>query len=46
MTPAAARLFVGGQWVDPDGGHYEVTDPATERPVGDAPEASTEQVYA
>ncbi|MEU2282108.1 aldehyde dehydrogenase family protein [Streptomyces sp. NPDC013178] len=40
------RLFIGGRWVDPDGGHYEVTDPATEEAVGWAPEASRDQVLA
>ncbi|WP_079161449.1 aldehyde dehydrogenase family protein [Streptomyces fodineus] len=40
------RLFIGGQWVEPDGGHYPVTDPATEETVGWAPEASPEQVGA
>ncbi|MFD9002073.1 aldehyde dehydrogenase family protein [Streptomyces sp. NPDC059582] len=40
------RLFVGGSWVEPDGGHYEVTDPATEETVGWAPEASRDQVRA
>ncbi|MDX3522883.1 aldehyde dehydrogenase family protein [Streptomyces scabiei] len=40
------RLFVGGSWVEPDGGHYEVVDPATEGVVGWAPEASREQVHA
>ncbi|MBR8642234.1 aldehyde dehydrogenase family protein [Streptomyces tuirus] len=39
-------LFVGGSWVEPDGGHYEVIDPATERAVGWAPEASRDQVLA
>ncbi|MEV7385184.1 MULTISPECIES: aldehyde dehydrogenase family protein [unclassified Streptomyces] len=38
------RLFVGGAWVEPAGGHYEVVDPATEETVGWAPEASSEQV--
>ncbi|OIK07193.1 aldehyde dehydrogenase family protein [Streptomyces monashensis] len=37
------RLFVGGAWVEPDGGYYPVTDPATEESVGRAPEASPEQ---
>jgi acyl-CoA reductase-like NAD-dependent aldehyde dehydrogenase len=40
------RLFVGGAWVEPDGGHYEVTDPATGESVGRAPEASPDQVRA
>ncbi|QEV18632.1 aldehyde dehydrogenase family protein [Streptomyces alboniger] len=40
------RLFIGGEWVGPDGGHYEVIDPATEEVVGLAPEASREQVHA
>ncbi|CAL9475325.1 aldehyde dehydrogenase family protein [Streptomyces sp. enrichment culture] len=40
------RLFVGGAWVEPDGGYYDVLDPATEDTVGLAPEASAEQVYA
>lgn len=40
------RLFVGGSWVEPDGGYYAVTDPATEETVGWAPEASRDQVHA
>ncbi|MDL5202170.1 aldehyde dehydrogenase family protein [Streptomyces sp. ALI-76-A] len=40
------RLFVGGSWVEPDGGHYEVVDPATEERAGLAPEASRDQVRA
>ncbi|KKD03358.1 aldehyde dehydrogenase family protein [Streptomyces sp. WM6386] len=40
------RLFVGGAWTEPEGGHYEVLDPATERTVGWAPEASRDQVHA
>ncbi|MPY59942.1 aldehyde dehydrogenase family protein [Streptomyces spongiae] len=43
---AGGNLFIGGAWVEPDGGHYEVIDPATERVVGLAPEASREQVHA
>ncbi|MBD0709385.1 MULTISPECIES: aldehyde dehydrogenase family protein [unclassified Streptomyces] len=39
------RLFVGGSWVEPDEGHYEVVNPATEEVVGLAPEASRSQVY-
>ncbi|MGY5007441.1 aldehyde dehydrogenase family protein [Streptomyces sp. 900105755] len=40
------RLFVGGRWVAPDDGYYDVVDPATEETVGRAPEASREQVLA
>ncbi|MEU0189944.1 aldehyde dehydrogenase family protein [Streptomyces afghaniensis] len=43
---ARQALFVGGSWVEPDGGHYEVIDPATEQTVGWAPEASRDQVHA
>ncbi|MGW2301753.1 aldehyde dehydrogenase family protein [Streptomyces sp. NPDC001809] len=45
MSQANQRLFIGGEWVEPDGGHYEVIDPATEEVVGLAPEASRAQVY-
>ncbi|OAH15223.1 aldehyde dehydrogenase family protein [Streptomyces jeddahensis] len=41
----AQRLFIGGEWVEPDCGHYEVIDPATEEVVGLAPEASRAQVH-
>ncbi|MFF0082372.1 aldehyde dehydrogenase family protein [Streptomyces canus] len=44
--PAGQRLFVGGEWVVPDRGHYAVVDPATEETVGWAPEASRDQVRA
>jgi acyl-CoA reductase-like NAD-dependent aldehyde dehydrogenase len=40
------RLFVDGTWVEPNGGHYAVVDPATEETVGWAPEASRDQVHA
>ncbi|MFD5476696.1 aldehyde dehydrogenase family protein [Streptomyces hawaiiensis] len=43
---ARQPLFVGGSWVEPDGGHYEVIDPATGQSVGWAPEASRDQVLA
>ncbi|MFC8917166.1 aldehyde dehydrogenase family protein [Streptomyces sp. NPDC057116] len=39
------RLFIGGDWAEPEGGHYEVVDPATEKAVGLAPEASRRQVH-
>ena len=31
---ARQSLFVGGSWVEPDGGHYEVIDPAGGQTVG------------
>jgi acyl-CoA reductase-like NAD-dependent aldehyde dehydrogenase len=40
------RLFLGGSWAEPEGGFYEVLDPATEGSVGPAPEASPEQARA
>ncbi|GAB7032890.1 aldehyde dehydrogenase family protein [Streptomyces sp. NPDC021749] len=46
MTAADQRLFIGGEWVAPDAGHYEVIDPATEETVGLAPEASRAEVHA
>jgi len=39
------RLFIGGSWVVPDDGFYEVIDPASEDVVGWAPEASRDQVH-
>ncbi|MFJ2416370.1 aldehyde dehydrogenase family protein [Streptomyces brevispora] len=45
MTTTPQRLFIGGEWTEPAGGHYEVIDPATEEVVGLAPEASRAQVY-
>ncbi|MET9723093.1 aldehyde dehydrogenase family protein [Streptomyces zaomyceticus] len=39
------KLFIGGEWVEPDGGHYPVVNPASEEVVGLAPEASRAQVY-
>ncbi|MFE4327954.1 aldehyde dehydrogenase family protein [Streptomyces sp. NPDC056831] len=46
MSDRNRRLFIGGEWTEPDHGHYEVINPATEEVVGLAPEASREQVYA
>ncbi|MEV5198382.1 aldehyde dehydrogenase family protein [Streptomyces sp. NPDC053720] len=40
------KLLIGGRWTEPDHGHFDVIDPATEEVVGRAPEASREQVYA
>lgn len=38
------KLYIGGEWVEPAGGHYEVVNPADESVVGLAPEASRGQV--
>ncbi|WP_369378289.1 aldehyde dehydrogenase family protein [Streptomyces sp. cg36] len=46
MNAYEPKLFIGGEWVEPDGGRYEILDPATEAVVGAAPEASRDQVYA
>ncbi|MFJ8856004.1 aldehyde dehydrogenase family protein [Streptomyces sp. NPDC102437] len=46
MNANSRKLLIGGRWTEPDHGHYEVIDPATEEVVGLAPEASREQVYA
>ncbi|WP_424212371.1 aldehyde dehydrogenase family protein [Streptomyces sp. BI20] len=42
--PVRQSLFIGGEWVEPSGGHYEVVNPADESVVGLAPEAGVEQV--
>ncbi|GHB04950.1 aldehyde dehydrogenase family protein [Streptomyces termitum] len=44
MTPTE-KLYIGGEWTEPDGGHYPVVNPATEETVGLAPEASRAQVH-
>ncbi|WP_233521590.1 aldehyde dehydrogenase family protein [Streptomyces triticagri] len=44
QQPDEQRLFIAGEWVEPEGGHYPVVDPATEETVGLAPEASRAQV--
>jgi acyl-CoA reductase-like NAD-dependent aldehyde dehydrogenase len=40
------RLLIGGDWVDGANGTSPVINPATERPVGEAPEASVDQALA
>jgi acyl-CoA reductase-like NAD-dependent aldehyde dehydrogenase len=39
------RLYIGGEWVEPENGYYDVINPADETVVGCAPEASKQQVY-
>jgi acyl-CoA reductase-like NAD-dependent aldehyde dehydrogenase len=40
------QLLIGGKWVDASGGTYEVTNPATEEPVGLAPNATAADAVA
>lgn len=37
------RLLVDGEWVEPQGGHYDVVNPSTEQVIGQAPEAGEQQ---
>ena len=37
------KLFIGGEWVEPAGGSYEIVDPNTMDVVGRAPEATASQ---
>ena len=43
-TPATHRLYIDGAWREGGDGSYPVVDPATERVVGHAPEASAADV--
>ncbi len=36
--------YIDGQWIEPDGGRYDVVNPATEAVIGTAPDASVAQV--
>ena len=40
------RLLIGGEWVDGSGGRYGIVNPATERLVGEAPEATVADAEA
>jgi len=40
------KLLIGGEWVAPDMGTYEIIDPSTTSVVGNAPEASVAQAEA
>jgi acyl-CoA reductase-like NAD-dependent aldehyde dehydrogenase len=39
------KLFIDGEWVAPEGGYYDVINPANGEVVSQAPEASKQQVY-
>ncbi|NSC22309.1 aldehyde dehydrogenase family protein [Streptomyces albus subsp. chlorinus] len=45
-APASYQHWIGGAWHRPAHGHYRITDPATELPVGHAPEGGAEEVDA
>jgi acyl-CoA reductase-like NAD-dependent aldehyde dehydrogenase len=45
VTNDTYQLYIDGEWVEPAGGRYDVVNPADETVVGQAPEASREQVY-
>jgi len=46
-TPVQERqLLVGGKWLDASGGTYEILNPATEEPVGLAPNATVADAAA
>lgn len=38
------RMLIGGEWVVPESGTYEIVDPNSTRVIGHAPEASVSQV--
>ncbi|OBI96697.1 aldehyde dehydrogenase, partial [Mycobacterium alsense] len=40
----AYRLYIDGGWVEPDDGRYDDVDPATEKTIATAPDASVGQV--
>jgi acyl-CoA reductase-like NAD-dependent aldehyde dehydrogenase len=40
------QCYIGGEWVDGEGGTYEIVNPATEETVGHAPQASVSQSLA
>jgi acyl-CoA reductase-like NAD-dependent aldehyde dehydrogenase len=41
VTKDETQLLIGGKWVDAGNGTYDIINPATEQPVGQAPNAST-----
>src|SRR5246127_5338282 len=38
------RLYIDGRWIEPEGGRYDDVDPATEKTIATAPDASVAQV--
>jgi len=46
VTKDETQLLIGGAWVDAGHGTYEIINPATEQPVGQAPNASPEDAHA
>ena len=46
MTGEPYQLLIGGRWTDGSAGDYEIVNPATEGPVGRAPQASADDARA
>jgi acyl-CoA reductase-like NAD-dependent aldehyde dehydrogenase len=46
VTRDERQLLIGGKWLDAGAGTYVITNPATEDPVGDAPNASVDDARA
>ncbi|NGO69127.1 aldehyde dehydrogenase family protein [Streptomyces boncukensis] len=44
--PRAYQHWIDGAWRQPEDGHYEITNPATEEPVGHAPEGAGAEIDA
>ncbi|GAA2061396.1 aldehyde dehydrogenase family protein [Streptomyces albiaxialis] len=45
-APRAHQHWIDGSWHQPAAGHYEITNPATEEPVGLAPEGGADDIDA
>ena len=46
VTKDETKLLIGGRWVEAGNGTYEIINPATEQPVGQAPNASVADAEA
>jgi acyl-CoA reductase-like NAD-dependent aldehyde dehydrogenase len=46
VTKDETKLLIGGKWVEAGNGTYEIINPATEQPVGQAPNASVADAEA
>jgi acyl-CoA reductase-like NAD-dependent aldehyde dehydrogenase len=46
VTKDETKLLIGGKWVEAGNGTYDIINPATEQPVGKAPNASVDDAKA